>query len=97
MEMSSRKPQEFAINSPILTDLNVEKYFESIGKGKASQKAKPQEFEINLSVLSDLKVENSLDGCVGFFNCSEPSKCGDYELCLRKCMNGEERNETLKL
>jgi hypothetical protein len=75
----------------------VEKYFESIGKGKASQKAKPQEFEINLSVLSDLKVENSLDGCVGFFNCSEPSKCGDYELCLRKCMNGEERNETLKL
>jgi hypothetical protein len=95
--MSSRKPQEFAVNSPMLTDLNVEKYFESIGKGKASQKAKPHEFEINLPLLSDLKVEESLNGCVGFFNCSEPGKCGDYELCLRKCMNGEERNETLKL
>jgi hypothetical protein len=131
--MSSHKLQEFEINLPILTDLIVEEYFESIcegkarqkakpqgkgkarqkakpqgkgktrqkakpqGKGKTRQKAKPQEFETNLLILTDLKMEESLNGCVGFFNCSEPGQCSDYELCLKKYMNAEERNETLKL
>lgn len=95
--MASRKTQEFDTDLAMLTDLKVEEYFESRGKGKAPQKAKPQEFEINLPVLTDLKVEESLNDCVGFFSCSEPGKCSDYELCLRRYMNVEERNETLKL
>jgi len=95
--MVSHKPQELDTNSLVLTDFNVEGYFESVVNGKDRQKAKPQEFEKNSTRFTDLRVEEPLNDCVGFFNCSEPGKCSDYQLCLKEYLNAEERNEMLKL
>jgi hypothetical protein len=68
-----------------------------MGKEKAHQEAKPQALEANSPILIDSAVESALHDCVGLFNCSEPGKCSDYESCLKKYLNAEARNETLKL
>jgi hypothetical protein len=67
-----------------------------MSKGNARQEAKPQTLKTNSPILIDSAVKKSLQDCVGLFNCSEQGKCSDYELCLKKYMKAEARNETLQ-
>ena len=67
-----------------------------MNKEKVLREAELLSLEANSPVLVDLSVEKSIHDCIGLFNCSKQSKCSDYELCLKKYLIAEARNETLQ-
>ncbi len=50
---------------------------------------------LELEVLNRTLKENSLQNCVGLFNCPNPDKCRDYEQCLKRYLHAEAGNEIL--
>lgn len=57
---------------------------------------KTQVLKINSPIIVETKVQQVLHECIGLLSCPKPEKCGIYDLCLKKYMTAEMRNEVLK-